>query len=100
MLVTVTGRIDTNTVKTLAKILAEVRAGGNYKIVLNMKDVTFIASAGLGELIATQKECRHLHRGEMVLAEVPPRVKEALELAGLLPLFKIFDTELEAVGSF
>jgi anti-anti-sigma regulatory factor len=54
----------------------------------------------LGELINTQKTCKHLKRGELVLAEVPPRIKEAMDLAGLKPLFKIFDTEVDAVGSF
>ena len=65
-----------------------------------MKDVTFISSAGLGELVDTQKTCKHLKRGELVLAAVPPQIKEAMDLAGLKPLFKIFDTEVDAVGSF
>lgn len=99
-LVTATGRIDVSTVKTLAQTLASITEAGRYKIVLNMKDVTYISSAGLGELIATQKTCHHLKRGELVLAEVPPQIKEALELAGLTSLFKIFDSGVEAVGSF
>jgi anti-sigma B factor antagonist len=98
--VTAKGRIDSATVETLARALASVKEAGRYKIVLNMKDVTFISSAGLGELINTQKTCKHLKRGELVLAEVPPRIKEAMDLAGLKPLFKIFDTEVDAVGSF
>jgi anti-anti-sigma regulatory factor len=51
-------------------------------------------------LIDTQSTCKKLNRGELVLAEVPPRIKEVLDLAGLTPLFKIFETETEAVGSF
>lgn len=94
------GRIDSSTVETLAQALASITERGRYKIVLNMKDVTFISSAGLGELIATQKTCHHLMRGDLVLAEVPEQTKEALDLAGLTPLFKIFDSEAEAVGSF
>lgn len=94
------GRIDTATVKTLSEALAKIKEAGRYKIVLNMKDVTYISSAGLSELIDTQNTCKYLKRGELVLAEVPPRIREVFELAGLTPLFKMYDTEIEAVGNF
>jgi anti-sigma B factor antagonist len=99
-LVIAKGRIDSDSVKSLAQALGDCTEAGHYRIVLNLKEVTYISSAGLGELINTQKTCKHLKRGELVLAEVPPRIKEALDLAGLAPLFKIFDTETDAVGSF
>ncbi|NJN96492.1 MAG: STAS domain-containing protein [Anaerolineales bacterium] len=99
-LVIAKGRIDTATVKTLSEALAKIKEAGRYKIVLNMKDVTYISSAGLSELIDTQNTCKYLKRGELVLAEMPPRIREVFELAGLTPLFKIYDTEIEAVGNF
>jgi anti-sigma B factor antagonist len=99
-LVVVKGRIDTATVKTLSEALAEIKNAGRYKIVLNMKEVTYISSAGLSELIDTQNTCRLLKRGELVLAEVPPRVRDVFNLAGLTPLFTMFESESEAVGSF
>jgi anti-sigma B factor antagonist len=99
-LVIAKGRIDTATVKTLSEALAKIKEAGRYRIVLNMKDVTYISSAGLSELIDTQNTCKYLKRGELVLAEVPPRIREVFELAGLTPLFKIYDTEIEAVGNF
>jgi anti-anti-sigma factor len=99
-LVVAKGRIDTSTVKTLSQALAEIKNAGHYKIVLNMKEVTYISSAGLSELIDTQNTCKYLNRGELVLAEVSPRVREVFNLAGLTPLFKMYDTESEAVGSF
>ena len=99
-LIVAKGRIDTVTVKILSETLGAIKNKGRYKIVLNLRDVTYISSAGLGELIDTQNTCKQLHRGELVLAEVPERIKEALDLAGLVNLFKIFDTETEAVGSF
>ncbi len=99
-LIVVKGRIDAGTVGQLAEALTAVQTDGRHKIVLNLKDVTYISSAGLGELIVTQNACKKSMRGELVLANVPPRLQEALDLAGLTPLFKIFSDETEAVGSF
>jgi anti-sigma B factor antagonist len=47
-----------------------------------------------------QKACKRWNRGELVLANVPERVREALELAGFVPLFRFSDDVVEAVGSF
>src|SRR5262245_19336661 len=88
-LVVAIGRIDSSTVKELHEALAAVREKGHYNIVLDMKDVSYISSAGLGELIDSQNACKR-HWGELVLADVPPRVTEVLELAGLTALFKVF----------
>jgi anti-sigma B factor antagonist len=97
--VTVKGRIDSATVKGLHEAFAAIKENGRYYIVVDMKDVTYISSAGLGELIDTQTTCKR-HGGEVVLADVPSRVTEVLDLAGLAPLFKVFANQTEAVGSF
>ncbi|MFN8459706.1 MAG: STAS domain-containing protein [Anaerolineae bacterium] len=99
-LVVARGRIDSATVKTLAQALAAIKEAGRYKIVLNMKDITYISSAGLSELIDTQNNCKRFNRGELVLAEVQQRIKEVFDLAGLTPMFKMFESEVEAVGNF
>lgn len=99
-LVVARGRIDSATVKTLAQALAAIKEAGRYKIVLNMKEITYLSSAGLSEVIDTQNTCKRFNRGELVLAEVPQRIKEVFDLAGLTPMFKIFESEVEAVGDF
>jgi anti-sigma B factor antagonist len=98
-LVKVSGRIDSATAPQLAKALDEVTESGKYKIVLDLADVDFMSSAGLRVLIATQKTCKRYNRGEVVLAAVPKRIYDALELAGFVPLFKFHDNVLDAVGS-
>ena len=65
-----------------------------------MADVEYMSSAGLRVLINTQKTCKRYNRGELVLACVPKRIYEALELAGFVPLFKFFDDVTSAVGHF
>jgi anti-sigma B factor antagonist len=58
-----------------------------------------MSSAGFRALLATQRNCKRYNRGELVLAVVPERIREALELAGFTELFKTFDNTIDAVGS-
>lgn len=98
-LVRVEGRIDSRTAPELEEALDEIMESGEHHIVLDMSGVEFTSSAGLRVLIRTQKECKRLNRGELVLADVPERIKEALDLAGLIPIFRIFDDVVHAVGN-
>mgnify|MGYP006302426047 FL=1 len=94
------GRVDSQTSPQLAEAFEEVNEDGQFKIVLDMGGVDFISSAGVRVLINAQKTCKRWNRGEVVLADVPPMIQEALELAGFDPLFKMYDDVTEAVGSF
>jgi anti-sigma B factor antagonist len=99
-LIKATGRVDSNTASRLAEAFSAVNEAGRFKIVFDMSGVDYISSAGLRVMIDVQKTCRRWNRGEVVLANVPPRIREALDLAGFVPLFKIFGQITEAVGSF
>jgi anti-sigma B factor antagonist len=94
------GRIDSATAPKLAEAMDALTNAGRYKIVLDMSGVEYMSSAGLRVLINTHKICKRYNRGEVVLALVPQRIYDALELAGFVPLFKFFDNVLDAVGSF
>jgi anti-sigma B factor antagonist len=65
-----------------------------------MEEVAFMSSAGLRQMIETMKTCKRFNRGDLILAAVPANMKDVLELAGLTPIFKVYDSEVEAVGSF
>jgi anti-sigma B factor antagonist len=99
-LVKASGRVDSATASKLGEALDAITNKGRYKIVLELNDVEYMSSAGLRVLISTQKTCKRYNRGELVLALVPERIYEALDLAGFVPLFRFFDSELDAVGSF
>lgn len=99
-LIKVSGRVDSATAPQLKSALDEVMKNGHYKLVLDMSDVKFISSAGLGTLIATQKACKRYNRGELVLASLPEPILASVKLAGFVPLFKIFDDNVSAVGYF
>jgi anti-anti-sigma factor len=99
-LVKATGRIDSQTAAQLADAFQAITEEGRFKIALDLSGVDFISSAGLRVLIDVQKTCKHLNRGELVLAGVPERIHETLDLVGFAPLFTFCDDSVQAVGSF
>ena len=99
-MVSVKGRIDSSTAPQLTEALEGITGGGRYKIVLDMTGLEYMSSAGFRALLSSQRVCKRYNRGEIVLAVVPERVQEALELAGFTELFKTYGDTVEAVGSF
>jgi anti-sigma B factor antagonist len=99
-MITVSGRVDSSTAPQLAQALEVANDGGKYKLVVNMEGLEYMSSAGFRALLAAQRNCRRYNRGEVVLSNVPERIREALELAGFTELFKTFDDSLTAVGHF
>ena len=99
-LVVLSGRVDSSTAPQLTEALEGITNGGRFKVVLDMSGLEYMSSAGFRALLSSQRVCKRYNRGEIVLATVPERVKEALELAGFTELFKTFDDAIEAVGNF
>ena len=99
-LVEASGRIDSNTAPELARAFDAIIEDHRFKIAFDMGGVEYISSAGLRVLISVQKTCKRWNRGRLVLAAVPQRIYETLDLAGFVPLFDIFDDVTIAVGSF
>jgi len=94
------GRIDSNTGDALMEAFQKVQDAGIYKIVFDMTDVDFMSSKGWWVLIQTQKACRRYNRGEVVLANVPQKILDSLDLVGMNHYFQIFDDVVSAVGYF
>jgi len=99
-MVIVSGRIDSSTAPQLTETLEGITGGGRFKIAMDMSALEYMSSAGFRALLSSQRTCKRYNRGEIILAAVPERIKEALELAGFTELFKTFDDPIEAVGNF
>jgi anti-sigma B factor antagonist len=99
-LIKVKGRVDSATAPEFTRALEKISNDGRFKIALDMSELEYMSSAGFRALLATQRNCKRYNRGELVLVNVPDRIREALELAGFTELFKTFDDPLEAVGNF
>jgi anti-sigma B factor antagonist len=74
-------------------------AGGKKKIVLNMNNITFIDSAGLGTLVAAHHSAKSQGAG-LRLCHLGSKFQEVLQITKLLTVFDVFNTEAEAVASF
>ncbi len=99
-LIKIKGRVDSATAPQLVQTLEAANEHGKHKLVLDMSELEYMSSAGFRALLAAQRNSKKYNRGEVVLASVPERIREALELAGFTELFKTFDDPLHAVGYF
>ena len=99
-LVTLSGRVDSSGAPKVEEALKAITDAGRFRIVLDLAGVDFTSSAFLRVLIKYHKLCKRWNRGDIRLASLQPRISEVLDLAGLAPLFEIYDDETLAVGSF
>ncbi len=97
--VSVTGRVDSSTAPELDSQLTQLVDGGKNHIVLDLKDVEYMSSAGLRAMVSTLKKVKRVN-GDLRLANPSARVEEVLRLAGLTSIFSIHPTQEEAVASF
>lgn len=74
-------------------------AAGKKKIVLNLANVSYIDSAGLGTLVATFHSARS--QGAMLkLANLGAKFKEVLQVTKLMTVFDTYESEAAAIQSF
>jgi anti-sigma B factor antagonist len=72
---------------------------GHRKIVLNLADVPYIDSAGLGEIVRTYTTVSK-NGGSLKLLNLTKRITDLLAITKLLTVFETFETESDAVRSF
>jgi anti-sigma B factor antagonist len=74
-------------------------ASGKKKIVLNLAQVTYIDSAGLGTLVATFHSARS-QGAVLKLANLGAKFKEVLQVTKLMTVFDTYESEAAAIQSF
>ncbi len=100
-LVTVSGRVDSSAAPTLEEMLLGLIQAGQKNVVVNLRDTEYISSAGLKALLsALMKVRRMIPPGDVVISEIQPELKETFNLVGFDRLFKFYESDLHAVGSF
>jgi anti-sigma B factor antagonist len=72
---------------------------GTRKIILNLADVTYIDSAGLGELTAAFTSVNN-RDGKLKLLNLTKRVRDLMQITKLYTVFDVYDDEKKAIASF
>jgi anti-sigma B factor antagonist len=72
---------------------------GRKKLILNLAEVPYIDSAGLGEIVRTYTTVSR-QGGSLKLLNLTKRIQDLLAITKLLTVFETFESENEAVKSF
>jgi anti-sigma B factor antagonist len=84
---------------SLREGVREMLGKGHKKILLNLGEVSYIDSCGIGELVSAFTSTTN-QAGQLKLLHVTKRVRELLQLTKLYAVFDVFEDEAKAVGSF
>jgi anti-sigma B factor antagonist len=79
--------------------IRELLGKGEKKILLNLGDVTYIDSSGIGELVSAFTTVRN-QGGELKLLNLTKKVHDLLQITKLYTVFDIKDDEPTAIQSF
>ena len=94
-----TGRLDLASGSTLKEQIKKLFEKNRFQIHLNLAEVEFINSSGLGSLVSIMKEVRLL-KGRLTISDLASYVEEIFEITQLSHIFEVFPTESEAMASF
>jgi anti-sigma B factor antagonist len=73
--------------------------GGNKKILLNLGDVSYVDSSGIGELVSSFTTTSNAG-GHLKLLNLTKKIQDLLAITKLLTVFETFTSEEEALKSF
>jgi anti-sigma B factor antagonist len=83
----------------LRKTIRDLLESGHNRILLNLGDVTYIDSSGIGELVSGFTAVRS-REGELKLLNLTKKVHDLLQITKLFTVFDVYTDESTAVGSF
>ncbi len=83
----------------LRDTIKDLLGKGNKKILLNLGDVSYIDSSGIGELVSAFTSVQR-QGGELKLLNLTKKVHDLLQITKLYTVFDVKDDEASAVGAF
>jgi len=96
VVISIKGKVDTVTAPELERCLSEPIDKGENILILNMADLDYISSAGLRVILSEAKKLK-AKQGDILLTGLEGVVKEVFEISGFSTIFKIFETEENAL---
>ena len=80
-------------------LVKDLLGKGNKKILLNLADVSYIDSSGIGELVSAFTSVRN-QGGELKLLQLTRKVQDLLTITKLITVFDVKDDEADAIAAF
>lgn len=91
------GELDHHAAEELRTKVTEVLAANQSKhIVLNLENLAFMDSSGLGVILGRYKQIKGMG-GEMVVCAISPAVKRLFDMSGLFKIIRLEENELKAL---
>lgn len=84
---------------TLRQMVRDLLAKNQRKIILNLGDINYIDSSGIGELVSGFTTVRN-QGGELKLLQLTRKVHDLLQITKLYTVFDVHDSEQAALDSF
>lgn len=80
--VSVRGEIDVYSCPKLHEALSKITESGRFNIILNLENVHYIDSTGLGTIAYAAKQVNE-HQGKITIVSSKPQIKKIFEISGL-----------------
>lgn len=96
VLVELDGYLDAHTFEELENIFEELFQRGRHNVMVDLKKLRYISSAGAGVFIGALGVCQE-NNGNIALIRPSPEVKEIFDLLGVFHIFPIASTPEEAL---
>jgi len=95
----IAGEIDLYNAPEIKDIVNNLIDEKKYNVIINLEQVSYIDSSGIGALISSLSNLKK-YQGGLKIINVFASVRKVFELTKLTSFFEIYDTEEEALNSF
>jgi anti-sigma B factor antagonist len=99
IIIDISGEVDLYNSPNIKDMIIDKMNSGYKKIVLNLNDVSYIDSSGIGTLIYCRTTLNQAN-GQLKIINIKDSVKRIFELTRLVNYFNVFDSEEAAIKSF
>lgn len=93
------GSLDSFSFPKLEEALGSLREKERHRVILDCSGLNYISSVALGALIGFSRRARE-HEGDLLLAQLSPKVFNIIELLGFNRILSIHETREQAVQAF
>lgn len=92
----ISGKLDVNTTSELEKNLQDAIHSGSTKLILDLKELEYISSAGIKVFLKVHKKLDSM-KGDVVITSINKKIREIFSVSGLDNYFVLTDNENEAI---